>query len=86
MILKKLFFRDFCKFSKKYGNLQQLIKSDVFDTNARRENDFQVENTPIGTIVIDFRSMGTHFIDFSVFLVPQVIKLFQVIIFYWPGC
>ena len=47
---------------------KNLSKSYVFDTNARRESDFQVENSPNGTVVIDFGSTGTHFIDFSVFV------------------
>ena len=45
-------------------NLQKSIKSDVSDTNGRRENDFQVEISPNDIVKTDFRSTVTHFITF----------------------
>ena len=62
--------RFFYFFSEMPENHQKSIKSNFFDTNARRERDFQVENNQNGTGIIDFRSSGTHFMTFLCFLFP----------------
>ena len=45
-------------------NLQKSLKSDVSDTNGRRESDFQVEFSTNDTVKTDFRSTVTHFMTF----------------------
>ena len=61
---KNIFVATFFIFSK---NLQKLIKSDVSDTNGRRESDFHVEISQNYTIRTDFRSTRINFITFFIF-------------------
>ena len=64
---KNIFSTFFQNFSIFCENHQKSLKRNVFGTNARRERDFQVENSQNGTGIIDFRSTGTHFMTFVCF-------------------
>ena len=70
-------FADFEKWNFQYvlwfvffqKNLHKSIKSDVSDTNGRRNRDFRVETVQNEVGEVYFRCKGTHFMTFSDFLI-----------------
>ena len=76
------FFVFFCSpfvwlFLKCSKNLHKLIKSEVSDTNGRRNRDFRSEIIQNEVGEIDFRCTGTHFMTFFRCL---------SVVFFFPPC
>ena len=62
-------FNDLCGCFFFQKNHKQSITSYAFDTNARRERDFRVENSQNDTCIYDFRRRRTNFIRFCCFFI-----------------